>query len=927
MTWLVRSLARLREAQSHTVALALIVIATAFATVAMPRFVSGTGDRLLRETLTSARSDVRDITFIQEGRIGAVLDGPLDQVDAALEHVLVDVPVGLAAVLEPPRAVIDTSRWVIVGRGPAETTVRLRFQPGADEHVRLTEGALPTERISVAPRDDDPEGAKPPVTFVEAALSAESAGRLGASIGDRVVLELDRTDRLSVRQVSVMVRYDNRTDARVGIVVAGIFEVADPEARFWFDDPALERPVIRSIGGDTRFQDVTVLVAPEAYPAFIAATETSGVPLRYTWRLAVADDRVHTDHVAALLDDMRRLETIFPSAGAPLSLPNASALRSGLSPLLRGFVAAWGSVEAVLAVVLMGAATIALAALALTVVLLARRRRSTMDAYRRRGASGRQIAGTAALEGLVIAAPAAAIGALLAVAVLPAGSDPVPLAAAIVVIVATLMVVLAPTRDRPAVAGGRPGRAWRADAGKRRILLEGALVIVAGLAAYLARERGLATASSARDLVGTDPLVAAAPALVGLAAGVVAQRLFPVPARLLAWLAARRRYLVPSLAMRRLARGSASGTVLIVLLAASAVAAFAAATLARVDGLAAAVAADAVGAPYRIDVRAGLLAPGMDPLRLPGVTAAAVAFSAPGSLANGTPVGVLAIDPSATATVLSDAETGGIPGELAGEAQRPVPAIVSANLGERPMSLELGDTFSMTVAGYATTYRVVGLREAFPSMGDVARFVVVARPQLEAALPSARIGSNRVLLNAPAEAGPALRAALTEADPAAVLIGRAELAEAIRNAPAVAALRDGISAAALMTALFAAAAVTIALVMLGAGEAVQIAQLRALGLTRGQTAQLLILEQAPTVVLAFGVGVALGLGLFVLLLPGLTLETVVGGRVEIPFSIDPGSLGLTFVGTALIVAVGLAIATAIQRTAAPASAIRQAVDG
>ena len=57
-------------------------------------------------------------------------------------------------------------------------------------------------------------------------------------------------------------------------------------------------------------------------------------------------------------------------------------------------------------------------------------------------------------------------------------------------------------------------------------------------AAVLLRRRGL---ESGPDDAGFDPLLAAAPALIALAAGIVTLRLYAVPVRLLGWLAAKRR--------------------------------------------------------------------------------------------------------------------------------------------------------------------------------------------------------------------------------------------------------------------------------------------------------------------------------------------------------------------------------------------------
>ena len=925
MAWLIGSMRRLREAQSHTLALAAIIVMASFAAVAGPRFVSGTQDDLLHETLASARAEVRDLTFTEEWRIRGTEGAPFADVDAAGAHVMADIPPAVASVLAPPVRVVDTPRWIIVDNQPPETTIRLRFHEGAEAHVRMTQGRQPTAATVTMPRTDDPTGQEPPVAVFEIALSEASAVALGAAIGDRVILALDRSDRLSTRQVDIRVQYDNRNNSRVGVEVVGIFAVDDPDERFWFDDPALERPIIRSLGGDTRFQDLTVLLADAAYPAYVRATEEGGVPIRYTWRLPVVENRIASTDVGQLIEDLRRLEAIFPTSGVPLNMPDAASLRTGLLPRLEGFVAGWQAIISVLAIVLVGAAAIAAAAVALTVLLVVGRRRASIDLYRSRGASGRQILGTSAAEALIVGVPAAGAGALLAVAAFPNGPTPL-LGAGLVVGATTLAFVVA---GRPsAQAPGRRAAGQPRIVRPRRMAAEVGLVVIATIAVYLARERGIQAVSAARTLEAADPLVAAAPALAGLAIGVVAQRLFPIPTRLLAWLASHRRDLLPSLAMRRLARGSASGSVLIVLLAGAALATFSSSALVRVSGLASAVAAAEVGAPYRIEGPEGPFPDGFDPKTLPQVTAAALAHVGTGNLSNGTPVGVLAVDPQDLAAVLPDTETGGIPREFVGDPPgREIPVLVSASLGERPNGLDVGDTFSLTVAGYAATFRVIGIRDHFPSMGDRDRFVVMSDAQVRAVVAGVRMSPNRAFLQAPAGIAAELRAAIATSDSRATLLSRDEIGQAIREGPAVVALTSGIAGAAVLAALFAAAAVTVALVLSGAGQAAEIAQLRAVGLARRQAVGLLVLEQAPTVLIALGGGAALGFGLFLALLPGLSLDTIVGGRVEIPFTIDVGHLALTFVAAVVVVGAGLTAAALIQRRATPAAAVRQAVGG
>ena len=113
----------------------------------------------------------------------------------------------------------------------------------------------------------------------------------------------------------------------------------------------------------------------------------------------------------------------------------------------------------------------------------------------------------------------------------------------------------------------------------------------------------MAGASSTTTLAGADPFIAVVPALAGIAAGIVAVRLLPVPMLVLSRLAAFRRDLVPVLALRRVTRGGTSGPVLIVLMATATIGTFAGATLVHLDRAAEAVAWEEIGAPYRADRR------------------------------------------------------------------------------------------------------------------------------------------------------------------------------------------------------------------------------------------------------------------------------------------------------------------------------------
>jgi hypothetical protein len=151
-----------------------------------------------------------------------------------------------------------------------------------------------------------------------------------------------------------------------------------------------------------------------------------------------------------------------------------------------------------------------------------------------------------------------------------------------------LVIVLAAGMLLAAVAAG-PARRALATKGRADVLVPRlsplrvaveALVVIAALAgAYLLRRRGL----SPED--GFDPYLAAVPVLVGLATGLLALRLYPLPLHALAWAAAPRRDLVPALGLRRLARQpSLAVAPLLVVLLATAVGVFAATMSSSIAG-------------------------------------------------------------------------------------------------------------------------------------------------------------------------------------------------------------------------------------------------------------------------------------------------------------------------------------------------------
>ena len=157
-------------------------------------------------------------------------------------------------------------------------------------------------------------------------------------------------------------------------------------------------------------------------------------------------------------------------------------------------------------------------------------------------------------------------------------------------------------------------------------------------------------------------------------------------------------------------------------------------------------------------------------------------------------------------------------------------------------------------------------------------------------------------------------------------MSRAERTALVNALPVVGAVTAGVSVAAIAAIVYATLAVAAALALAAAERRIESAHLRTLGLSDRQQAGLVVVEYVPTVVLAFALGAALGFGLFAFLRPGLGLPTVIGSTVDVPVGVEPFHLFLLLGAVGLIVALGLAIGTAVQRGAPMVSSIRRGID-
>ncbi|MEI7744943.1 MAG: hypothetical protein WCK58_14490 [Chloroflexota bacterium] len=916
MGWPILALRRLRDDIAPTVGLLVLVLATALLASLAPRVVTVLGNDAVVRQVAAQPPAARSIVLVQH-RI--VVDGPagdpLAGVRLAGDALRRTFPSAVRGLIDRTDEIVDSGRFHVEKATTDPAFLRLRIQPGIGAHLRYTAGSAPT--AAVGSQDGVGPEKMAGVPLYEAGISSATAARFGVALGETLQLRGDAGDPLIGRQEQPFYTL---------VRITGIYEVLDPEADYWLDDPLAIHPVIRALSAEVQLLDAVVVLDDGAYGPLSGSAESTGRRLRMTWRSFVDPALITSREVPALVTAFRRLGVAYPSAN--VTAAQDTAMRTGLLAVLEAQQAGWVSAESIMAVTALGPILVGIATLGLVALLAGRRRRLTMDLARSRGASGRGVLGPAALEGLLIALPAAVAALLAARLLVPVGPRPATIAAALGVVAVAVGVVVLTVLPVARASGPdrRPDGRMVRRPGARRLVFETLVVVLSVGAAWLLRERGIHAAGSGGATPSVDPLTAAVPALVGIAAGLVAMRCFPILMAGVAWVARHRRGLVPMLAARRSTEGGVTAAVLLVLLATATVGSFAAAALGAIDRGAELGSWQRLGGDYRLGVPTGALPNGFEPGSLPGVEAAAGEFrsTVPLGLAGpqtlfsvveaGNLARVLAGTPIAPEYPAGFVEAGAVPG--------PIPAIISRRLAESPRGVKAGETFTISVEGYALSYRADKVVDAWPGMPPDRGFVIVSRERFLAAAPAARIVPVSAVVRAPAGDAEALRAAVAAVSPAIETVSRYSDVVARQQAPVTEAVRTMILLAALVTGAYAALGVAAALALAGVARGPETARLRTMGLTAREGFGLLVLEHAPVAVSAYVAGGALGIALLVVLRPALGLGDLVGAPADVPLAIEGPALLAISAAMAAIVALGLVVGAILQRRVAPTAALR-----
>jgi putative ABC transport system permease protein len=536
-----------------------VVLISAFVFAVVPNTFARNADRGVEYAVAHASPFARNVEVTRAGRIAPGDIEPLSRVVGTGRQLEQGFPESLRGLIRDSRTAVQTVRYTVVDApgvpGPPGTTrlFTLEFVEGASERARIVDGEPPgTGKPSV---DLPFRGEQDDAPLVEMAVSKEAAAQLSVRVGDVLYVVPDSTDPLA-DEVPLSER------SMFVVRVTGLLEPRDPAGKEFLDDARLGRAVTRDT--DTRrFVYGFSLVSPEAYGEIAAATRP--LPLRYSWRYDVDATGFDASDFDRLEADVRALNARFGETTFGQRL--GTGVHTGLTDVLAGYRRDRDASAAVLAVGASGLLALALALLALLAWLAADRRRNSIELVRSRGGALWQVLGAAAAEGLAIALPAGALG--YVGALIATGGRGTALSAWLVLgIVLATGALLAASALGPAQRFGAEGRAevGAPTVSPRRLALEGLIVALSLLGAYLLRRRGVSEPGE-----GFDPYLAAVPPLLALAVGILAVRLYPLAVRLIADIAGRRSDLVPALAFRRVARQPqvAAGPLLVLIIGVS----------------------------------------------------------------------------------------------------------------------------------------------------------------------------------------------------------------------------------------------------------------------------------------------------------------------------------------------------------------------
>ncbi|MGH3189059.1 MAG: hypothetical protein ACRDPY_38005 [Streptosporangiaceae bacterium] len=820
-----------------SVAFGLLVFASILASLAIPRESVGLSNMALQRVIAASQSADRTVigtvpeTSISD-EIGQVQAADIAAVGASLRARL--AAGGLTVAGEPPAWASLTTEYVPVSgatraAGDGQPQFEMTYRTELTRYSQIVAGRLPVSASQPGK-----------LAVVQAAVSTATAARFGLKVGTRL------------------------TAGTIELVVTGIIRPTNPASTFWSQEPVAASPALtQAAAPELPYWIGTVFIGPGALP--LVEANIGPVEMQVTWAYTAALGGLTAGQANGLEANLTSLvasgATMSTPAGNPVTVTIASQIPAILAPFTSGESAVAPALELLyVSLTVIGAIVVLLGAR-----LVAQRRAAEFTLMRARGAALYQLAWVALRASVVIAAAAGAVAAVLAIGLTPGDGDAVGwwLAGLTIAVALAGPVLISVVPQR--VAGPVTGRgAVRQAAGRtpaaRRIIVEIALVAAAIGGLVVLRHEGPSSGNSGL-------YTSAAPVLVAIPVAVVLMRCYPLLARALARIAGMTRGVVAFVGLARATR-TPPGTVLpaFALVLVLAMVAFpemvgTSVTRSQVAESWQQVGADAIiQAPpgYGSTIPAGLQS---QISSVPGVVSTAAAEVDPASLAAGTELSVMFVDPAQYAVVIAQAPGPRFPraalsgNAVIGEAGAIIPAVATADaaplVGTAPTSV----TVDGNVGGDAMTIRLAGQTgiPAVPSAAGMATGVVVVVP--------AQALGNPLAPNVLLVAGPGLDAARLSADvsralPGATVTFRATALAALTTSPVPQAAQTALTQGTAAAAGFGALVLLLSLLLTAWTRDMTLARLATMGLRRWQAQLLQATETLPPVVAAAIGGVA-----------------------------------------------------------------------
>lgn len=921
-----------RTAAAHAsvpLALAVLVVLVSLAATAAPRLLGDVGDRQVRHEVTRAGPLDRDVVAVVPGRWprlpapaapgAAALPADAAAVHAGnlafLERVRAEQPEPLRSVLGDPHLTVETAPVRIAaapGGAVGSPEVTLKVDPLLHEQVELTAGAWPAAPVVVQPFDDLTEEQYRDLPVEEV---AERRARADAATGAFEVALAEAAAQALEWSVGA-----ERVVPGTGVPLrlTGTFRPRDPDAPFWAHNPhSAAAHVVDDLNLGT-----SAVASAYLSPAWDGAVPVGfpvGAPSTRAW-FGVAPDAIAGDQVDTVLAQLRGLV----AADVPWGEGTGAtlALSTGLPAVLEQVRAQQRTTATVLAVVAAGPVGVAVAVFWLGARLVTSRRRPALALVASRGGAAAQLRAPLALEGLALGLPAAAVGALLAVRLVPGG----PLAPADILVPVVVGLVPAVALAAAPLPGGLLER--RADVGRTpgrgRLPAECAVLALTVVGVVLLVRRDATASTSA----GVDPLVTAVPLLLALSACVLVLRVYPWPLRAVERVLRRRRDLPLFLGAARAVREPAGGLVpAAALVVGVGVAVFSAVLTSTLAHAVESTAWRSLGADIRVS------GPVADPELVERVTAvdgvAGAARMADAGRVHLTGAGdsrrvaLVAVDALAVHEVQAAAVgVTPVPAALTGGDGARLPVLAAAAVGVAPGQ----DGLRLAVGG-GVDVAVVAVADAVGGARVDAEAVVVDAATLEE-LTGTALRPRVLLVDVADGADPdVVLARVRAAAPGARVESLASATATYLDAPTTAGTAQALRVAVGLSAVLVVVALALTQMLAAPRRAGVLAVLRALGLARRGSRHVVAWELAPLALAALVAGALLGVTVPAVVLGALDVAVLTGGPTPPRPVLDPLVLGGVVGGLLTVTAAAVAVSTAISSRADVAARLRLGEDG